>query len=518
MTVTPAQPTPPGWYSDPEGRPEKRWWNGSSWTGTYAPIATPVPEVSPMSTTVQLTSASQLSSTPSGPGYASLLAVLPAVPTFVEPPATQAFAPGGAYATAPAPTAFPNPFSALPAGNAGPPALPGLAALPAYAPNNPAEPHVAPVSPTLASMPAPAAAALRPNQGSTEPRGAHLALPAGPINPGPTPYSPPYPPAPFTPPASWAPPTQPSRSAHAASEPTTAAPAHAPGYAPTPAPVNAQPLPAAPWDPPVVAPAAPAPAAPIAAAPVVAAPVHAAPVSAATPNPFATAPLAQPAVIPMPNPFDVTPTTAAVPAAAAPNPFAPAAASAFTPAPALSYVAPSYSPPIATSTLAAFDNSAGGFIADSDAPAYEPFGMKPDIRRGPVAPPERVYTGSAWLLALTPLFVGGLAVAIVMFLGEFYSRFAQIGLLAIIVIVAVAVTVRDSRELREAGYSNPPSAGWIVLTPIVYLAVRAGRTAQQGKKGVAPLIVWLLLAAALTAAYFFLAPAAAQDLLINPTE
>jgi len=505
MTVTPAQPTPPGWYPDPEGRPEKRWWNGSSWTGTYAPLPAPAAETPPMSTTVQLTSASQLSSTPSGPGYASLLAVLPAVPTFVEPPATQAFAPGGAYANAPAPAAFPTQLSALQSGtNAGPPALPGLAALPAYAPNNPA---VEPISPTLASMPAPSAAAARPNQGSTQHRASHLALPAGPINPGPTPYSPPYPPAPFTPPASWAPPTQPSRSAHAAPEPTTAVPANAPGYTPTPAPINAQPLPAAPWDPPVVPPAQQQPAQQQPAQ-------SPAQPAAAAPNPFATAPLAQPAVIPMPNPFEAP----ASPVAAAPNPFAPAAATPFTPAPALSYVAPSYSPPVATSTLAAFDNSAGGFIADSDAPAYQPFAMKPDIRRGPVGPPERVYTGSAWLLALTPLFVGGIAVAIVMFLSEFYSRFAQIGVLAIIVIVAIAMTARDSRELREAGYINPPSAGWIVLTPIVYFGVRAARTAQQGKKGIAPLIVWLLLAVALTAVYFFLTPAAAQDLLINPTE
>jgi len=517
MTVTPAQPTPPGWYSDPEGRPEKRWWNGSSWTGTYAPIATPpiatpATEAPSMSTTVQLTSAAQLSSTPSGPGYASLLAVLPAVPTFVEPPVTQAFAPGGAYATAPAPSAFPSQFSALQSGaNAGPPALPGLAALPAYAPNNPAEPQA---SPTLASMPAPSAASLRPNHGSTEHRASHLALPAGPINPGPTPYSPPYPPAPFTPPASWAPPTQPSRSAHAAPEPTTAVPANAPGYTPTPAPVNAQPLPSAPWAPPVVAAQTPV-AAPI---PVVAAhtPLAAQPPVAAQ-SPVAVQP---PAAAPHPFVAVQAPVSSPAPAtpAAAPNPFAPAAATPFTPAPALSYVAPSYSPPVATSTLAPFDNSAGGFIADSDSPAYQPFAMKPDIRRGPVGPPERVYTGSAWLLALSPLFVGGIAVAVVMFLGEFYSRFAQIGVLAIIAIVAIAVTVRDSRELREAGYINPPSAGWIVLTPIVYFGVRAARTAQQGKKGIAPLFVWLLLAAALTAAYFLLTPAAAQDLLINPTE
>jgi len=553
MTVTPTQPTPPGWYPDPEGRPEKRWWNGSSWTGTYAPLATPVAELSSMSTTVQLTSASQLSSTPSGPGYASLLAVLPAVPTFVEPPATQAFAPGGAYAMAPAP-AFPNPFTPQqPGAIAGPPALPGLAALPAYAPNNPYEAPTSPALPSLAAMPAPGAPApaipqaqpaVAPptNQGPSEHQASHLALPAvasGPINPGPTPYSPPYPPAPFTPPTSWAPPVQPTRSAHAAPEPTTASPANAPGFHPTQAPANAQPLPAAPWAPPVVAAApshaAPAQAAPLQAAPQQAAPQPTAPQQAAAPGqdvPTRTAPLPValvPAALtpsaqaPSPQspsaPAQPAPAFQAVanPFATAPNPFTPAAATPFAAAPALSYVAPSYTPPIATSGRPPFDNSAG-FAVVSDAPAYEPFGMKPEIRRGPVGPPQRVYTGSVWLLALTPLFVAAIAAAVVLYLAEFYSRFAQVGVLAIVVILAIAMTVRDSRELREASYRNPPSAGWLILTPITYLAVRAARTAKEGKKGAAPLVLWLVLAAAVVATYFFVLPADIQHLLITPAE
>jgi hypothetical protein len=38
------QPLPPaGWYPDPNGSPQQRWWNGQSWTNDMAPAAAPAP-------------------------------------------------------------------------------------------------------------------------------------------------------------------------------------------------------------------------------------------------------------------------------------------------------------------------------------------------------------------------------------------------------------------------------------------------------------------------------------------
>ena len=31
-TTSAARPGPPGWYADPLGRPQWRWWNGEHWT------------------------------------------------------------------------------------------------------------------------------------------------------------------------------------------------------------------------------------------------------------------------------------------------------------------------------------------------------------------------------------------------------------------------------------------------------------------------------------------------------
>ncbi len=42
MTQQPDQPTPPreipvGWYPDPEGKPQSRYWDGNSWTDQVGP-------------------------------------------------------------------------------------------------------------------------------------------------------------------------------------------------------------------------------------------------------------------------------------------------------------------------------------------------------------------------------------------------------------------------------------------------------------------------------------------------
>jgi len=458
MSVASSASTPPGWYPDPEGRPEKRWWNGSTWTGSYAPVvAAAVPAPAPAlaekptsaaaAETMQLTSTSQLASLPSGPGYASLLAALPAVPVWVEPTTEPAPVAGGAYASAPPPSiapaasgqaAFPTFSPASPGTMAGPPALPGLAALPAYASNGTPMPS--------AALPSTAAPLNVQNP--------QLALASSSSAPASAPTAP----APFTVPSTWAPPSAAPQAVHTQQQWPTAQPAFTP-QAPVPAPSYAQAVPLT----------APAPA----------------------PSTAQQFPQSAPSFIP-----------------AEPSFFVPSAAPTYTPStPALSYVAPSYSPP----------QSAAVRAVNDDGPQYQPFGMISAVRTGPVGPPEIAYTTAVWLQALLPLLVMGTAVSLVLWLPEFYSRFVQFGLVAVLVIATIGLAVSDYRTLTNAGHSRAAYPGWVLLTPLVYLSVRAARTKDEAQKGVAPLLVWFL-AVGVAVALWFLIPNWASDLLITPAD
>jgi len=497
MSVASSAATPPGWYPDPEGRPEKRWWNGTTWTGSYAPVvaaAVPAPapdeksSANPVAETMQLTSASQLSSLPSGPGYASLLAALPAVPVWVEPTPEPTPAAGGAYASAPPPTFTPAGFAqpatfpafspAAPGSMAGPPALPGLAALPAYANPAYASNGTAMPSAALPASPAPLtvqnpqlALASSSSPAPSAPTGFVAPVPAqAQSQPAPVAFTPaPVAPTGFAAPASWAPPSAAPQAVHTQQQ-WQAQPAFTPPI-PTPAPSYAQAVPLS----------APAPA------PTV------------SPRPAQQFPQSAPSFLP------------AEPAAFVPSATPPAGSTSYTPAataaPALSYVAPSYSPP---QSSAARDLS-------NDGPQYQPFAMVSAVRTGPVGPPDIAYTTAVWAQALLPLIVMGAGVSLALWLPDFYSRFVQVGLLAVLVIATIALAVSDYRTLREAGHTNAAHPAWVLFSPLVYLSVRAARTRDEAQKGVAPLLIWLLATGA-AVALWFLIPNWASDLLITPAD
>ena len=416
MSIAQQSSIPAGWYPDPEGRPEKRWWNGSGWTGSYAPVVSaPVAVSAPaVPMTFMLTDPSQLASVPPGPGYSSLLATLSRTPTYADPITAPTDLAGGAYATAPAPSIHP--------------------------------PKVTPPAPVATSP-------------------AVLAIAAAPVEEAPA--------AAFTPPASWAPPvvpTAPVPASIANAEPRVFS------YAPDP---NAE----IPREFRVKAPSpylAPVAMAPVAESAPVVVPVVVAPTVAPEEQFFGTTSFGTPRL-------------------------APVGLAGSTP-----LVAPFAAPVRAERPV---DLSA---VAD-DGLTYQPFGMVPVINRGPVGPPTIVYTGSAWVLAALPLLAGGAAISLVLFLSEFYSRFAQLGLLAVVVLVAFIAAARDRKELVDAGHHNAASLAWVLLTPLAYLTVRTVRTYRLTRRGFGPLIA-TIIATGIIAAAFVVLPEWVPTLLLNPLD
>ena len=130
---------------------------------------------------------------------------------------------------------------------------------------------------------------------------------------------------------------------------------------------------------------------------------------------------------------------------------------------------------------------------------YQPFGMIPKTTSGAVVAPDKSETVAAWLIAVMPLIMVGVAVLIVTQLGDYYTRFMQGGLVFIFALVTIALAVRDNRELRAAGHLAPASPAWVLLTPLVYLSVRSSRVRKETGHGSAPLWVWLIVVAAVVA-------------------
>lgn len=417
MSIAQHTSIPAGWYPDPEGRPEKRWWNGSSWTGSYAPVVSaPVAVASAPSVpmTFMLTDPSQLASVPPGPGYSSLLATLSRTPTYADPITAPTDLAGGAYTTAPAPSIHP--------------------------------PTVTPPAPVATSP-------------------ATLAIAAAPVvDPAPA--------AAFTPPASWAPPVVPT--------------------APVPASIaNAEPR---------VFSYAPKPDAEVPRE-----------FRIPKPNPY-LAPVALAPVVEQPAPATVAPKLSIVEAPEEPHIYGTTSFGT----PRLAPIGSAATAPLVAPFALAVRDEAPVDLAAAEGPTYQPFGMAmPIINRGQVGPPSVVYTASAWVLAALPLLAGAAGIGLVMFLSEFYSRFAQLGLVAVVVLVAFIAAVRDRRELADAGHHNAASPAWVLLTPLAYLTVRTVRTYKLTRRGFGPLI-GTIVATGLIAAAFVVLPEWVATLLLTP--
>jgi hypothetical protein len=200
-------------------------------------------------------------------------------------------------------------------------------------------------------------------------------------------------------------------------------------------------------------------------------------------------------LIDAPNPFSSAAVTfeavASAPAAAPPAQAAPPPAQA-GPAPyvpAANPWAPPLPPPPAES-------------ASVDMPyvvPYTPFASTPSSVSGAPSAPDSAHTVSAWMIAVLPALLAGSLLAAATELGEFYTRFVQVGIVLVIVLMMLSLGVRDSREMREAGYKRTASPGLLLLTPPVYLIARYAVTKREVGHGAGPMILGLLVAALVAA-------------------
>ena len=124
------------------------------------------------------------------------------------------------------------------------------------------------------------------------------------------------------------------------------------------------------------------------------------------------------------------------------------------------------------------------------AGGYEP---QPSREVWHATEPTMVVQGSAqtlagWLFALSPLWVGGVAVGLTLLL-PFVDR-GYLVLPAILVALGLTFGLArlDGARLAARGY-DAPSPGWVLL-PIVYFIVRTVRT---GVRGLAMLLVFLIM-------------------------
>ncbi|WP_161972336.1 DUF2510 domain-containing protein [Glaciihabitans arcticus] len=454
----------PGWYPDPDGRPHQRWFNGADWTSELAPSGSNPPRLSVVGDA----------------SYAPTPAPAPAYSAAPSPMPTM-------LATAPPPVASQGQY--------------GISSLPAYAPDAPVAPSYG-VQTSSAFQTAPAAPPASPAYPSL----AHL--------PGP------------------------GVAALPAADVRLA-------LAPTPAPVLSTPVLSTP------VPSA-APVAPQAHRPVVQGHSGIATPPEGTSLPQSSRPRAQRALdlatqssalgiaydradygaasptMSTEEEISVAASRAATLAAftqglsndlLAPAPAAapPVVAPAVT-APSVSALAPTW--PSAVSLLeapvalvpayrvpetAAFavptTTPALGFSGTTlSAPglgsSYQPFAMIPEVRKGTDLKPARTYTAAAWLIALLPLLMVGVGVGIVLFYPEFYSRFAQVGIVAVATLVSFALAARDRSELIRAGHARAASAAWMILTPVGYFVARMIFTARQSKGGAWPLVLFIAVVGA----------------------
>lgn len=122
-------------------------------------------------------------------------------------------------------------------------------------------------------------------------------------------------------------------------------------------------------------------------------------------------------------------------------------------------------------------------------------GTVPDWRRDRTS----ATTGSVWLLALMPVLVAGIELAwLLVGAGMGLPPMALAAVVPIVALFTILFAVVDARALRARG-TAAPSAWWILLGPLVYLIVRAAVVRRSGASGVAPLVVHLIISAAVGA-------------------
>ncbi|MER3389288.1 MAG: DUF2510 domain-containing protein [Microcella sp.] len=118
--------------------------------------------------------------------------------------------------------------------------------------------------------------------------------------------------------------------------------------------------------------------------------------------------------------------------------------------------------------------------------------------------PERTTTISAWLLAATPLvaFLAQLAVTVLTGL-ESTPWFWVVGAALLPILWIIIFVRRDRERLHEWGHLERASAWWALLGSYGYLTARGIVVQRQARGGWGPLVLTLLLTAALVSLGIF---------------
>ena len=115
----------------------------------------------------------------------------------------------------------------------------------------------------------------------------------------------------------------------------------------------------------------------------------------------------------------------------------------------------------------------------------------------------RTYTAQVWMIVALPVAVLAAGWGLMTLAPGQYTAGPQLGLLALMLLGSLGLALRDRRELAFAHHSRTASPLWSLLTPLAYLVARALATRRETGRGWAPALALVAVAAAIAAAAYF---------------
>lgn len=172
-------------------------------------------------------------------------------------------------------------------------------------------------------------------------------------------------------------------------------------------------------------------------------------------------------------------------------------------------------PPLGTPAQSTPISSAGIIdVSGAQAPAADTWARESRVGTMPVedvrSTATRMATVSSWFIAFMPLLGGILSVSAVKgqenyprYIPEIIQWWMLVGaVIVVLYFVTLILAVSDRRKLDWAGYNQPAHWAWAFLGAPVYLLVRTLAVKRETGRNSVLLIVWLVLTAALVGAWF----------------
>ncbi|CAN5439717.1 hypothetical protein BH10ACT6_BH10ACT6_10540 [soil metagenome] len=125
--------------------------------------------------------------------------------------------------------------------------------------------------------------------------------------------------------------------------------------------------------------------------------------------------------------------------------------------------------------------------ASTSRPALRSYGG------APVGPSGSTYTPALVIILLAPLLMAGgyaLLFQLALINVGLAPNLAVAGLLVALFFIGIGAAQFDRNTLAKRGYFDLASPFWILLSPLVYLCVRASRLHSQGSGGIRAVLLW----------------------------